>query len=213
MKLETHVRNLLFLVIGLIAVPLFSKSNHDLVDISTLDSTIVVDIKYATSDNFMGEVLYSANICLLRHAVAERLVKVQQYLRAQGYGLKIWDAYRPLSVQKKMWAKVPNSSYVANPKYGSNHNRGAAVDVTLVDLQGRDVEMPTGFDDFSPKAGSNYPNISAAAQKHRAILQQAMRQFGFKSIRSEWWHFNDAEIKKYEVLDIPLNQFIKGRIH
>lgn len=189
----------------------YSQNSYELVDITTLDSTILVDIKYATSDNFMGEVLYTANICLLRRPVAERLVLVQKHLRNQGYGLKIWDGYRPLSVQKKMWEKVPDPGFVADPRYGSNHNRGAAVDVTLVDINGRDLEMPTGFDDFSEKARSDYPDVSVTAQQHRFILQQAMTAYGFQTINSEWWHFNDKDMKAYPVLDVPLEQFIEGR--
>lgn len=186
---------------------LTAQTDADLVNISTLDSTIIVDIKYATADNFMGDTLYSANICILRRAVAERLVKVQQSLREQGFGLKIWDGYRPLSVQQKMWEKMPDPKYVANPQYGSNHNRGAAVDVTLVDSLGNEVEMPTEFDDFSDEAASGYPYGSKKALKNREILQRAMRAQGFTTIKSEWWHFNDCDVKKYPVLDIPLEKF------
>ncbi len=187
---------------------LICQQQLDLVDITKIDSTIIVDLKYATADNFLGDTLYSANICLLRKEVAERLIKVHQYLKKQRLGLKIWDGYRLLSVQKRMWDILPNSNYVANPKTGSNHNRGAAVDVTLVDAKGNELEMPTGFDDFSDKAGSDYAEVSAAALKNRMLLQNAMYRFGFKSIKSEWWHFNDKNIKKYPVLDIPLECFI-----
>ena len=187
-----------------LAGAIFSQETGDLVNIAEMDSTIVIDLKYATSDNFFGDTLYSANICLLRRAVAEKLVRVNRDLRKQGYGLKVWDGYRPLSVQKKMWEKVPDDNYVANPKTGSNHNRGAAVDVTLVDLQGNELEMPTGFDDFSEKAGSVYPNVTKQALKHRTILQRAMRKQGFQTIRSEWWHFNDKDRKQYSILNVPL---------
>jgi D-alanyl-D-alanine dipeptidase len=189
---------------------LLSQQASDLVDITKLDSTIVVELKYATKDNFLGDTLYSANICLLRRAVAERLVKVQQSLRQIGFGLKIWDGYRPLSVQKKMWEKMPDPSYVANPQRGSNHNRGAAVDVTLVDLKGNELEMPTGFDDFSQKARSNYPNVSEQAKRNRTILQKAMKAQGFLVISSEWWHFNAKDCKKYSILDVPLEKFMKS---
>ena len=194
---------LLFLMFGSI----LSQTPTDMVDITKLDSTIIIDLRYATADNFLGDTLYSANICLLRKAVAERLVKVHHYLREKGLGLKIWDGYRPLSVQKKMWEKLPDSKFVANPKYGSNHNRGAAVDVTLVDLKGNELEMPTGFDDFTKNAHIECTNISEDAKKNRRVLQQAMIKYGFKTINSEWWHFNDKDIKKYSVMDIPLNYF------
>ncbi len=200
--------NVIFLLLFLIFGSILSQTPVDMVDITELDSTIIIDLRYATAENFLGDTLYSANICLLRKAVAERLVKVHQYLKGKGLGLKIWDGYRPLFVQKKMWEKLPNSKFVANPKYGSNHNRGAAVDVTLVDLKGNELEMPTGFDDFSEKAHIKCENISEEAKKNRGILQKAMRRFGFKTINSEWWHFNDKDIKKYSVMDIPLD-FLK----
>lgn len=193
----------LFLFFG----SLRSQPLTDMVDIRTMDSTIVIDLKYATAENFLKDTLYSANICLLRKAVAERLVKVQKYLNKKGLGLKIWDGYRPLSVQKKMWKKLPDPKFVADPKQGSNHNRGAAVDVTLVDMKGRELEMPTGFDDFSEKAHIKSTDISEEAQKNRQILQEAMKRFGFNPILSEWWHFNDKDIKKYSVLDVPLDIF------
>jgi len=198
------------IIILILPVVIFAQEDQaDLVNISDLDSTIVVELKYATKDNFLGDTLYSANICLLRKAVAERLVKVHRLLRKKEYGLKVWDGYRPLSVQRKMWQKLPDPKYVANPKRGSNHNRGAAVDVTLVDLDGNELEMPTYFDDFSPKARSDYPNASEAAKANRKILQDAMRSQGFLTISSEWWHFNDKDRKKYSVLDVPLDKFIK----
>ncbi|OQX88736.1 D-alanyl-D-alanine dipeptidase [candidate division KSB1 bacterium 4484_87] len=183
----------------------FAQETIDLVDVAALDSTIIIDLKYATADNFMGDTLYSANICLLRKDVAKRLIEVQKELQQMGLGLKVWDGYRPLAVQKKMWEKIPDSRYVANPAKGSNHNRGAAVDVTLVDKDGKELEMPTGFDDFTEKAGSNYPNVSERAKKNRELLKKVMINHGFKPIKSEWWHFNDKNIHDYPVLDVPLN--------
>ncbi len=197
----------LILILNLLWLSGCSKNELDLVDISKLDSTIIVELKYATADNFLGDTLYSANICLLRREVAQRLVLVQRDLQQQNLGLKIWDGYRPLSVQKRMWEKLPDANYVANPKTGSNHNRGAAVDVTLVDAQGNELEMPTAFDDFSDRAAADYPQVSEAARKNRELLQTAMKKHGFETIRSEWWHFNDRNIKKYDVLDFPLDYF------
>jgi len=211
--MQRHLYRLsFFIAIFLILVSgfLVGQEPIDLVDITELDSTIIVELKYATEDNFLGDTLYSANICLLRKAVAERLVKVQQLLRKKDLGLKIWDGYRPLSVQKMMWKKLPDPKYVADPGKGSNHNRGAAVDVTLVDVNGNELEMPTGFDDFSPKAGSAYPYLSEQAKKNRKILQVAMKSQGFRTITSEWWHFNDKDCKNYPVLDVPLTYFLKG---
>ena len=189
----------------------FAQQPVDIVDVVQLDSTIVVDLKYATRDNFLGDTLYAANICLLRQEVAVQLVKVQQSLRKSNLGLKIWDAYRPLSVQKKMWEKVPDPRYVADPRKGSMHNRGVAVDVTLVDLQGKELEMPTAFDDFSAKAQSDFPDVTERARQNRKILQDAMRAQGFKTITSEWWHFYYQNYKKYSVLDVPLENFLNQK--
>ncbi|MDZ7332169.1 MAG: M15 family metallopeptidase [candidate division KSB1 bacterium] len=201
---------LLILLLMLLPIGLSAQRPDDLVNIKDLDSTIIVDLKYATADNFLHDTLYAANICLLRRAVAERLVKVHRTLQAEGLGLKIWDGYRPLSVQKKMWQKVPDPRYVADPARGSNHNRGAAVDVTLVDRYGNELEMPTKFDDFSPAAASDYPYGSATARKNRERLKQAMRSQGFRATSSEWWHFNAHDCKKYSILDVPLEQFARS---
>jgi D-alanyl-D-alanine dipeptidase len=199
----------IFLVLPVV---LLAQEFTDLVDVTTLDSTIVVDLRYATKDNFMGDTLYSANICLLRRNVAEQLVKVHQSLRNMNLGLKIWDAYRPLSVQKKMWEKIPDPRYVADPARGSNHNRGAAVDVTLVDSKGNELEMPTAFDDFSQRARSDYPDASERAKQNRNILQQAMTAHGFLTISSEWWHFNYSGCHDYSILDVPLEKFLKAKV-
>ena len=157
-KIKLKVQ-LLVLFLFLIFSSQQSQTPVNMVDISDMDSTMVIDLRYATTDNFLNDTLYSANICLLRKPVAERLVQVQKYLRKKSLGLKVWDGYRPLSVQKKMWETLPDPKFVANPKRGSNHNRGAAVDVTLVDLEGNELEMPTGFDDFSEKANIQYKKI------------------------------------------------------
>ncbi len=196
------------LIIAIFFETAYSQNDIDLIEITTLDSTIIVEIKYATADNFMGEVLYSADICLLRRAVALKLVNVQHRLRKKGYGLKVWDAYRPLSVQKRMWEKVSTPGLVADPLTGSNHNRGAAVDVTLVDLLGNEVEMPTGYDDFSKKSKTNYPFLPDHVLKNRKLLHDEMKAEGFVPIKSEWWHFNDSESKRYQILDIPLKIFV-----
>ncbi|HEX9973216.1 MAG TPA: D-alanyl-D-alanine dipeptidase [bacterium] len=203
------VLQVIFLILSVV---LFAQESFDLVDVTTLDSTIVDDLRYATKDNFMGDTLYSANICLLRRNVAEQLVKVHQSLRNMNLGLKIWDAYRPLSVQKKMWEKMPDPRYVADPDRGSNHNRGAAVDVTLVDIKGNELEMPTAFDDFSQRARSDYPDASERAKQNRTILQQAMTAHAFLTISSEWWHFNYSGCGNYSILDVPLEKFLKVKV-
>ncbi|MDQ7794896.1 MAG: M15 family metallopeptidase [bacterium] len=174
-----------------------------LVDLSALDPTMIIDLRYFNSDNLVGQALYGANRALLRPPAAERLARVQARLREQGYGLKVWDAYRPLSVQRLLWEALPDPRYVASPEKGSNHNRGAAVDVTLVDLHGNDVEMPSDYDDFDRGHRDN-PHFSEAASRHLKILTDAMVAEGFVPYIAEWWHFNEPDAGRYQVLDIPL---------
>ncbi|MFQ5822451.1 MAG: M15 family metallopeptidase [bacterium] len=178
----------------------------DLVEVVKLDSTILFDIHYATTNNFMEEKLYPVARCFLRREVAERLSHIQKALREEGLGLKIWDGYRPLSVQWKMWEKVSDPKYVADPRKGSRHNRGCAVDVTLVDAAGNELEMPTGYDDFTEKAHRNYMQLPPEVIKNRQILETAMTREGFIPLPSEWWHFDDPNWEKYNLLDIPLEK-------
>ncbi|GJM24304.1 MAG: hypothetical protein DHS20C16_07190 [Phycisphaerae bacterium] len=175
-----------------------------LVPVADVASGIVLDLRYATTNNFTGEQLYPEAICLLRPSVADRLARVQESLRERGLGLKIFDGYRPLSVQKKMWALVPDPKYVADPKDGSRHNRGCAVDVTLVDADGNELEMPTGYDDFTEAAHQDYKGGTPSARRNRNLLRQAMESAGFVALPSEWWHFDAPDWRKYPILDEPL---------
>lgn len=179
-----------------------------LVEIREMDSTIEVDLKYATPDNFTGEVLYQLEVCLLLKPTAEKLVAANAEFAEEGYRLKIWDAYRPKSAQHVMWEHSPDGVYVADPAVGSNHNRGASVDVTLVDQNGREVEMPTGFDDFTEEASRNYPDMPEEARKNMEYLTEVMVRNGFSVIQSEWWHFNDADYKEYPHLDLSLEDWV-----
>jgi D-alanyl-D-alanine dipeptidase len=183
-----------------------SRAGQPLVDVATIDPRIVIDLRYATPNNFTGEQLYPVARCLLRAPVAERLKRVQNQLMRRGLGLKVYDAYRPLSVQKKMWALVPDEGYVANPAKGSRHNRGCAVDATLVDAAGRELEMPTEFDTFSPAAHRDYQGGSEAARRNRQILEDAMHAEGFIGLKTEWWHFDAPDWQDYPILDVPLDQ-------
>ncbi len=174
-----------------------------MVDVRSVNRNILIDIRYATADNFMKETLYPEARCLLRKEVAEALSRVQAALEKQGLGLKIFDGYRPLSVQKKMWARFPVEGYVANPAKGSNHNRGAAVDLTLVDKKGRELPMPTAYDEFSEQAHRDYMQAKPEEIKNRQILQNAMEKEGFIGLKTEWWHFDFREAKNLPVLDLP----------
>ena len=148
------------------------------------------------------EVLYPEARCLIRKEVAEKLARVQKALQIQNLSLKFFDAYRPLSVQKKMWAIYPVEGYVANPAKVSNHNRGAAVDVTLVDADGNELAMPSAYDEFTERAHRNYAGGTDIERKNRQILQDAMEKEGFVGLKTEWWHFDDKDAKSYPVLDL-----------
>jgi D-alanyl-D-alanine dipeptidase len=179
----------------------------DLVDVRSLDPTLRVELSYARPGNAFRARLYHSNRALLREPVARRLVRVQRRLRAKRLGLKVWDAYRPRSVQYRMWRARPDarSRYLANPRKTSKHNRGAAVDVTLVDHEGRELEMPTPHDEFSARAHRDaVRGVSAAARRNRALLIQAMRAEGFLANPYEWWHFTAPDWKRYPVADAPL---------
>ena len=184
---------------------------NPLVDIQKINPHIRIDIRYATSNNFMKEKLYPEARCLLRHEVAEKISRIQTSLERQGLGLKIFDGYRPLSVQKKMWAKFPLEGYVANPAKGSNHNRGAAVDITLVDAGGNELSMPSPYDEFSERAHRDYQRGTPEQTQNRKLLEDEMAKEGFKGILTEWWHFDDKDCKNYPVLDFPLGSSLDIR--
>ncbi len=176
----------------------------DLVPVKRIAPGIRVDLRYATTANVFGRRLYTRPRCLLRRAVAERLARVQRRLARAGFGLKIWDAYRPRTVQRVMWRIHPRGGYVGDPRHGSHHNRGAAVDLTLVRADGRPVPMPTSYDEFSPRAHLDYPNLSPAVRENRARLLRAMRAEGFLPYRREWWHYVAPDYRRYPMLDLPL---------
>ena len=193
-----------FFAFCLLLISSFSYSeDNPLVDLQQIVPDIQVDIRYATPDNFMKETLYPEARCLLRREVAVKLVRVQERLKTQDLSLKIFDAYRPLSVQKKMWAKFPLEGYVANPAKGSNHNRGAAVDVTLVDKERKELPMPSPYDEFSERAHRDYAGGTGEERRNRKTLEETMQAEGFRGISTEWWHFDDVDAKKYPVLDLP----------
>lgn len=175
----------------------------DLVDVSQVAPGVQLDLRYASADNFLKEAVYPCGRCLLRRPAAEALARAQAALAARGLGLRVWDCYRPPAVQQKMWALVPDARFVANPAKGSVHNRGAAVDLTLVDAAGKALAMPTAFDDFTAAAAAEAPASKEAAE-NRATLRAAMEAAGFAGIRSEWWHFELAGSRGAAVIDAPL---------
>jgi len=186
-------------------------SEGDLVDVASVVPGIVVDLPYATEDNVFGQRLYRVNRAFLRGSAALKLREAQDILEQSGVRLKVWDAYRPLSVQKKMWEQVRDARYVAPPSGGSNHNRGAAVDVTLVDREGRELPMGTGYDDFSGKAHAGYDGLSEEERRNRAILRHAMVSAGFRPLSTEWWHFDDPDARRHPVGDVPIRSLAAAR--
>jgi D-alanyl-D-alanine dipeptidase len=172
---------------------------NEFVDIKSVDKTIVIDLRYASSNNVARRPLYPPGTpAFVRAGVAKRLVIAQEYLRKKGYGLKIWDAYRPRSTQEQLWRLTQNRSYVADPKEGRGmHVRGAAVDATLVDAEGRDVPMPTDFDSFTEAALLEYKGNNPVVRGNLKLLQKAMAHGGFYGLRTEWWHFCAPDWKNF----------------
>ena len=180
--------------------PLAAKAGGPLVDIRSVDPTIIVELRYAGRNNVVGYPLYPHGTrALARPEVATGLAAAQVFLRRYQFGLKIWDAYRPVAVQEKLWRALPNNDYVADPEIGvgSLHSWGVAIDATLVDTWNRPVRMPSDFDDFTPAAMWRYMGPHADVRAHVHLLQIAMRNAGFWGLRTEWWHFTIAEWQKY----------------
>lgn len=180
-------------------------SQESLTNVSSLSSEFTYEIRYATPNNFIGERLYDCAVCLLQPEVAEALLKANNYFCESGYRIKLYDCYRPLDVQKKMWAKVPRPTYVANPYgKGSIHNKGAAVDLTIETLDGCFVDMGSDYDFFGRESHIDNYNFSEKILANRNILINGMRMFGFSTVRTEWWHFSYKKNWSYPTLNIPL---------
>lgn len=160
------------------------------VNLKDYSKDFVYDMKYATDDNFLKAKVYDCAECFLRLKTIKALILANKQFIKKGYRIKLFDCYRPLDIQKKMWAIVPNPSYVANPAKGSIHNRGGAVDITLVDTQGKELDMGTSFDFFGIEASHGYKNLSDEVIKNRNLLKNGMTKFQFNALDSEWWHYN-----------------------
>ena len=214
------------IVAGLAAMPLFGcdartakvkrKAGPDLneppvhaglIELTRLDPTIRLDIRYATTNNFTGRQLYSQPRAFLVTPAAQALLDAHRAAQTVGFGLTIYDAYRPWRVTKKLWDATPpgpKRNYVANPKRGSKHNRGCAVDLTLHHLSdGAEVAMPSGYDEFTMRAHRSFVDAPPEAIKHRSLLERVMQGAGFRGASNEWWHFDFVVWENYPVLDIP----------
>jgi beta-N-acetylhexosaminidase/D-alanyl-D-alanine dipeptidase len=187
------------------------ESDSDFIDVQTLLPKVQLDMRYAGTNNFVGKVIYPNARCLLRRPVALALQEAQRLLAAQRLQILVWDCYRPFSVQERFWELVPDRRYVAEPirrngrlARGSKHNRGAAVDLGLLELDGSPVPLPTDHDDFSARAHHDAKGIPAAARANAQKLRAAMESAGFQGIETEWWHFDHHSWRTFELSDEPL---------
>ena len=180
-----------------------------LVDIQTLG--IPIDVRYATSNNFMHTPLYPIAKVFLRAPAASALADVEHELAPENLGVKVFDGYRPYSVTKKMWEAIHNPDFVADSAKGSRHNRGAAVDLTLIDLRsGQELAMPTPYDDFTSRARQDFNDLAPNVIANRAKLRDVMARHGFEPLPSEWWHFDYAGWQRFELMDVDLRDLANG---
>lgn len=218
LRIMGDIRKFVVLVLAAAAVPVAvgcatdrppaqqgSLHKPDLVELSRLDSGIHLDIRYATADNIVHRPVYRQARAFLQRPAAEALVRARRELASKGYGLLVFDGYRPWSVTKFFWDNVrpDQRAFVADPKKGSKHNRGCAVDLSLYDLAtGREVEMPSAYDETSERASPDYAGGTPEQRARRDLLRAAMEKEGFTVEPNEWWHFNFRDWKEYPILDI-----------
>ncbi|OGN55396.1 MAG: hypothetical protein A3D96_03875 [Chlamydiae bacterium RIFCSPHIGHO2_12_FULL_44_59] len=175
---------------------------EQLVDTRSFIPQIQVELRYATADNFTGQVVYNFQQCLLLKETALHLRDIQAELEISGLGLKIWDGFRPMAAQWKFWELVPDERYVGDPRKGGRHTRGTAVDLTLVTKEGKELPMPSAFDDFSEKAYQDYMGATPEEIANRETLRTIMEKHGFEGVPTEWWHFDLIGWEDYPPLDI-----------
>lgn len=185
-------------------------SSNKLVNLKKLIPSIKLDIRYATKNNFLGEPVYKSAEAFLRLPAAYALKNAVKELKIMGLGIKVFDGYRPYSATVKFYKKVKDTVYVASAWTGSRHNRGCAVDLTLISLKtGRQLEMPTGFDSFAEKAHSGYLNLPPNEIRNRDLLIGVMTKYGFNNYPGEWWHYDYKDWKKYDLMDISFEELDK----
>ncbi len=178
-----------------------------LVDIDLYIPSIVLDIRYATDNNFTNQKIYESAKAFLRKPVADSLLKVQNELQMNGIGLKIFDAYRPYSATVKLFEICPDTTYAASPSKGSKHNTGCAVDVSLIYLKtGKELDMPTQYDDFTKRASHSYDKLPPQVKNNRKLLRETMEKYGFIAYHAEWWHYTFIKTREFELMDIPFNE-------
>jgi D-alanyl-D-alanine dipeptidase len=178
--------------------------DKQLIDIKKAIPDITLDIRYASSNNFMKRVMYPEARAFARKPVVEQLKNIQKALRKKGYGLKIYDAYRPYAITVAFYQQASDKNFVANPAKGSKHNRGCAVDLTLINYKTKkEIPMPTPYDSFEAAAAADYQNLPETERKNRDFLIKTMESHGFRVLNNEWWHFDFIGWQNYELLDIP----------
>lgn len=181
-----------------------------LIDLSVFIPNISLDIRYATTNNFTQQVIYKSARAFARKPVAEALKAIQTELNTQGLGLKIFDAYRPYSATIKLYEVYPDKNFVAPPNTGSRHNRGCAIDLTIINLATKkELKMPTAYDSFKEEAAANYKSVPDSVLKNRTLLQKIMLKNGFVIYPHEWWHFDYKDWKDFTLLDIPFEKLTK----
>ncbi|MGN8058880.1 M15 family metallopeptidase [Pedobacter sp. 22163] len=181
--------------------------NNELVEIKKAIPNIKLDIRYATKNNFMQQVMYKQARAFARKPVVESLKKIQKELNKKGYGLKIFDGYRPYAITIEFYKKASDKNFVANPAKGSKHNRGCAVDLTLINLKtGKEIPMPTPYDSFSAAAAAKYEKVSPEAKKNRDFLIAIMGKYQMNVLENEWWHYDFSGWKNYDLMDIPFEK-------
>lgn len=200
MRLFASVFIVLLSFKGMAQLPV-ETADTTFVRLADYDPTFLLDMKYATDANFLGEKVYDCGECQLRYKTVKALLKAQALAAKKGLRLKIFDCYRPLSVQRRMWKIVSNPAYVADPAKGSIHNRGGAVDLTLTDAAGVALDMGTEFDHFGPEAAHDYEKVAEDVLENRRLLRRIMRRAGFQALESEWWHYNLKGAREFPLSD------------
>lgn len=183
----------------------------DLVRLLDLDSDFIIELRYASPDNFTGQIIYTSNECYINKHTAKLLIQAKNIFRSDGFCVKIWDAYRPIRAQKRFYEILPDPNFVAPPpdmskltKFRATHLNGLCVDLTLVDLDGNEIEMPSEFDNFTEKASLSCNTISNVAKENALYLRQVMERVGFEGYEYEWWHFYDRRTPPTAFLDFPI---------
>ncbi len=185
-----------------------NEDKGNLVKLLDLDHDFIIDLRYAGTDNFTGQKVYESNECWIDSHTADILIKAKNIFKEKGYRVKVWDAYRPISAQERFWEIMPNDDFVARPpdmskikEFRPTHMNGLCVDVTLTDENGRDIPMPSEFDDMTEKASLSSPFATEEERKNATYLKEVMESVGFRAYENEWWHFYDVTTKATPFMD------------